>query len=462
MHRKTSDDYHALANKRGIIWLGSEVAKTELKTEWKCPHGHSWRSSYHSVKLNGCPVCAGNAPKLSSDYHELAGQRGFIWLGPEVNRTGAKTNWQCSQGHKWSTHYNSIQQGRGCPVCSGNVKRIEVDYHKLARSKNFNWVGSVVVNTHIATKWRCSKGHIWDASYHSIQGGSGCPMCAGLNPKKPSDYFAIAIEYGFRWLGPEVENSRKKTTWECTKGHQWKASFNTIQQGRGCRICGYEKNATDKRLKPSDYQTLANVREFKWIGPEVKNNREYTNWKCSKGHLWKTKFINIQQGKGCPYCSRKARKTSDDFHKLAEERGFIWLGTNVKNIFTKTVWQCKQGHQWEVHYNSIQQGRGCPKCIDLVNGAPVSKNQRQLCEMLGGELNYPCGRYRIDVALRLENIAIAIEYDSWYWHGNKLNYDSRRDDDLISTGWSVIRVKSRRLLPSKAQIEKAIVNFTKR
>ena len=42
---------------------------------------------------------------------------------------------------------------------------------------------------------------------------------------------ALAEERGFHWLGPEVPNSRTKTSWECQWGHPWKAPYSIIQQG---------------------------------------------------------------------------------------------------------------------------------------------------------------------------------------------------------------------------------------
>lgn len=122
-------------------------------------------------------------------------------------------------------------------------------------------------------------------------------------------------------------------------------------------------------------------------------------------------------------------------------RGFIWQGQELpKNIHSKTQWGCPERHEWKATYHDIQQGNGCPMCIDLINGAKVSKPQRRLCEMLGGILNYPCGRYKIDVALK--DKMIAIEYDSWFWHGGKLEKDARRDACLLSRGWKILRVKT--------------------
>ncbi len=121
--KKTSDDYHALAEKRGFHWLGPEVPTTLSKTGWKCEQGHQWKTTFQSIQWGtGCQFCAGQAPKTRDDYHMLAKERGFRWLGPEVPNTRTKTGWECEQGHQWETRYNTIQQGSGCPFCPRNQK----------------------------------------------------------------------------------------------------------------------------------------------------------------------------------------------------------------------------------------------------------------------------------------------------------------------------------------------------
>ena len=67
-----------------------------------------------------------------------------------------------------------------------------------------------------------------------------------------------------------------------------------------------------------------------------------------------------------------------------------------------------------IKHTALTKVRGCGDCLDLVNGAKVSKVQRQLCEQLGGELNRPEGRLNIDIGLEIEGQKIAIEYDGWY------------------------------------------------
>jgi very-short-patch-repair endonuclease len=253
-----------------------------------------------------------------------------------------------------------------------------------------------VPDTGTPTRWACEEGHEWETSYSNIRQGTRCPVCAGVAPKTGRDYRALAEESGLLWLGPEVPNIHTSTGWECEEGHQWEASYNSIQQGSNCGKCAVDRLAQEPRKKPSDY------------------------------------------------------------HALAEESGFLWLGPPVPNNHTKTRWKCKESHAWEATYHSIQSGTGCPHCIDMVAGAPVSQVQRELCDILGGELNRQFGKYKVDVALDFGDLALAVEYDSWYWHAGREREDAQRDEKFISAGWRVLRIRSNSQLPTNEQLRAAI------
>jgi hypothetical protein len=72
--------------------------------------------------------------------------------------------------------------------------------------------------------------------------------------------------------------------------------------------------------------------------------------------------------------------------------------------------------------------------------------------MLAGELNHPEGPYRIDIALL--DARVAIEYDSWYWHGDC--DDTDRDEYLIAHGWQVLHVRSNATVPFKSDLLTAV------
>ena len=450
--QKMPEDYHALAQERGFSWLGPEVPNVKTNTWWECEHGHRWENPYVYLDSgSGCPVCADSVPKTPADYHALAQRRGYRWLGPTVSSIAIRTRWECDEGHRWEAPYYKMRSGWGCPACDERLPKAPEDYHALAEERGFRWLGPEVPNVNTSTSWECEHGHQWETPYGNIRDGTGCPVCAGKEPKTPAEFHALAQERGFRWLGPEVTTVTAKTVWECGEGHQWEAHFHNIRNGRGCPFCAGKAPKT-----PDDYRALAQERGFLWLGPEVSNVSINTGWRCEEGHEWQATYNRIQGGTGCPFCAGVAPKTPADYYALAEERGFQWLGPEVPTTRAKTFWKCENGHEWEAVYHNIQRGSGCPACLDLVRGSQVSNVQRELAEMLGGELNRPFRRYNIDVALFRSGVPIAVEYDAWYWHGGREEEDARRDGDMIAAGWRVLRVRSGKQLPTRQQLDAAI------
>lgn len=132
----------------------------------------------------------------------------------------------------------------------------------------------------------------------------------------------------------------------------------------------------------------------------------------------------------------------------------IWLGPPCSKNDEKTRWRCDKGHIFNKSYAKLKRSGRCPECNDVVNGVIVSRQQRQISEMVGGELNFPEGRLRIDVAL--VDSRIAIEYDCWYWHKGKLEKDWQRVKTLTRKGWKVLAIKSRANIPSQEELYKSI------
>jgi len=211
-----------------------------------------------------------------------------------------------------------------------------------------------------------------------------------------------------------------------------------------------------KRLQASHYTELAQVVGFEWIGKYPQNTHEVTLWRCSEGHEWNACYHNIAQGHGCPYCTQKARKSKQDYHQVAQEQGFYWIGDCLpKNNSTPTTWKCGEcGHTWTCTYKYIRREYGCPNCRNYKNGNKYSSQQAIIAKMLNGKINFKSGRYYIDIALPSKRIAI--EYDGWYWHGGKEDKDKQRVKSLLKKGWKVRVIKSSALVPTSEQLERLI------
>lgn len=129
---KTEADYLALAAKRGLVWLDTVAPRNSAtKTRWRCPNGHVWEARYNAVaKGVSCAHCWGKLPLTEDQYHALAQKHGIEWVGDTLPPTVmSRTQWRCPKGHTWQTTGNRIQAGRSCPKCIPN----QVNYRRVSK-----------------------------------------------------------------------------------------------------------------------------------------------------------------------------------------------------------------------------------------------------------------------------------------------------------------------------------------
>ena len=87
----------------------------------------------------------------------------------------------------------------------------------------------------------------------------------------------------------------------------------------------------------------------------------------------------------------------------------------------------------------------------VIVSEPQAELFKRLVQIYGQnnvQLNYPCGALLFDCCLFLGNCSIDIEYDGWYWHKTRKEYDYQRDWFAKSQGYKILRVKSGQLLPT--------------
>lgn len=336
-------------------------------------------------------------------------------------------------------------------------KKTPSDYRLLATKRQFEWIGGYPQHTFLKTSWRCPSGHEWNAPYADIRSGYGCPFCAGNLPKTDDDYHALARIRGLEWIGERPSKVSGKSLWRCPEGHIWNVRYNDIQSGKGCPVCSRCRQSDYKRIPLEKYHELAQKRGLQWVGAYPSNSHANTTWRCACGHEWETGFQDIQTGHGCPMCAwkrniDKQRLTPDFYHQLATTFDLVWLGAPVSRIGQKTNWRCSKGHEFWASYNNLTYSSDCPSCIDCVNGHKVSNPQRELHSLLGGNLNLRVGIYAIDVALVIDGIQIAIEYDCWYWHKSINHKEPKRDAFLLEHGWRILHIRTDLEFPTSEQL----------
>ena len=70
-------------------------------------------------------------------------------------------------------------------------------------------------------------------------------------------------------------------------------------------------------------------------------------------------------------------------------------------------------------------------------------------------LNKPVSKCSADISLKINDISIDIEYDCSYWHTDT-KADRRRDEFFKTQGYKILRIKSKKLIPTIEEIDKCI------
>jgi hypothetical protein len=111
--------------------------------------------------------------------------------------------------HIWKATGNGRIQGNGCPVCANKV--IVVGFNDLATTHPD--LASQMVNgdpTKVTAgsgknfRWKCEKGHTWNADVANRSTRTGCPSCAvgGFDPNIEAWlYFLIHEEWDMHQIG---------------------------------------------------------------------------------------------------------------------------------------------------------------------------------------------------------------------------------------------------------------------
>lgn len=99
---------------------------------------------------------------------------------------------------------------------------------------------------------------------------------------------------------------------------------------------------------------------------------------------------------------------------------------------------------------------------------PTSKAEQEMCknliELYGTENVIPAFPYEelnFDCLVKINEVLIDVEYDGWYWHKNKQEYDKRRNYFLTRRGYKVLRFQANNAIPTKEELKEAIEELVK-
>jgi len=178
----------------------------------------------------------------------------------------------------------------------------------IAEKKGGQCLSDYYMGSATPLEFECSAGHRWGATPGKIKQGTWCPVCAGNRKGTIEGMRAIAKERGGNCLSKKYLGAHKKLLWQCSAGHQWEATPDTIKQGRWCPKCGIISRTEKRKGTIEEMHIIAEAKGGKCFSIDYVNAHTKLQWKCAKGHQWEATPHSIKRGRWCPMCAKNRRK----------------------------------------------------------------------------------------------------------------------------------------------------------
>ena len=112
----------------------------------------------------------------------------------------------------------------------------------------------------------------------------------------------------------------------------------------------------------------------------------------------------------------------------------------------KAWWICPIcGFEWKAEISSRNKGRGCPRCA---NATSSSFPEQTLYYYLSNTFESVENRnkdFGIELDIYIPSEKVAIEYDGYYWHKDKMEDDNEKDALCLENGVKLIRIREKGL-----------------
>jgi hypothetical protein len=239
------------------------------------------------------------------DVNAVAVERGGICLSEEYINRQTLMKWRCAKGHEWQARFSCIKIGkRWCPHCAGNAPHTIEEARQIASSKNGQCLSEKYVNSSSPLLWKCAKSHEWYKSLYYVKNlDAWCPECRKISQKlEPAKDFALSK--GGICLSEKYINNKSPLKWICAKGHEWQASFSSVKNYNSwCPYCAKRGLKHDIEFAKS----LAYKKNGKCLSEIYTETNQPLLWSCAKYHKWNASLHSIQRGSWCPHCRKYQR-----------------------------------------------------------------------------------------------------------------------------------------------------------
>ena len=176
-------------------------------------------------------------------------KEGCKLLSTNYINASKKLKIQCSKGHEYKIKWNSFQQGKRCIICnSNNLRKLKFSIVKhYIETKGYILISNIYKDNQTKLILKCSNNHKFFISWSSFQQGHRCPECYGnkrLTIKYVKEQVPI-LQKGYKLLSTEYINNYTKLKFKCKKGHIYEATWDCFSHGFRCPKCYYKSLIKD-------------------------------------------------------------------------------------------------------------------------------------------------------------------------------------------------------------------------
>lgn len=369
-------DMQETAQVMGGKCLSLEYINSDQKLHWRCAEGHDWFAvGYHVRAGHWCPTCmAGNSERICKDILEQMFGKPFlkvkpVWLlndrGKRMELDGYCEELKIAFEYHGIQHYRYIDHFHRQSKSLAQRKLDDARKEFLCRERGVRLL--VIPHTVAVTNIpRLVADFAKENGFPAeVTNTDTVTVAKFVLPERLKAMQALAKVKGGRCLSSDYINNNTPLTWECDKGHIWRAVPGSIQQGRWCPKCAGRFKGAEALQQ---LQRIAEARGGKCLAEKFVNGSDKLLWRCAEGHEWRAAAQYIRGGSWCHECAKKIqgpkRMGLAACQEAAAAHGGKCLADTYINADTKMLWKCGDcGHEWSsIPYSVVRLGTWCPKC----------------------------------------------------------------------------------------------------
>ena len=291
---------------------------------------------------------------------DIVERRGGEIVPPGYTNFQTPLHVRCARGHTWAPWAKSIDEGAWCPTCTEEALLAEL--RALAERRGGECLARSCRSGHERLTWRCVQGHRFVSTGNRVKQGKWCGRCRGTVRGDIERMRRTAQSLGGECLSRRYLGVSTKLRWRCRKGHEWNAVPGSIVQGTWCRLCRTRGGHSLARLSIGIMRQMATDRGGVCLSAIYQGTRVPLRWRCARGHKWMARPGQMRRGQWCPVCAHAIRGTLEAMRELAMQRGGRCLSRVWNNHREPLAFECGRGHRFRMLASVIKTGVWCPTC----------------------------------------------------------------------------------------------------